>query len=56
MFQSNCILFIDVAIPEQEVTITKEWQKQQLERMIRQRQGPVTGAASQWDYEKNQWK
>merc|ERR1711976_605128 len=37
-------------------TFTKEWREAQVEMMIKQRQGPVEGVASKWDYEKNEWK
>jgi len=37
-------------------TITVEWQEKQLERLVRQRQGAIDGAASHWDYENNRWK
>jgi len=43
-------------LPPMPETITREWQEAQLERMIRQRQGPVDGISSNWDYEKNDWK
>jgi len=43
-------------LPPLPHTITKEWQEKQLENMIRQRQGPVEGISSHWDYEKNDWK
>jgi cytochrome c oxidase subunit 4 len=45
--------FVLPPLPE---TITAEWQEKQLEHMIRQRQGPVDGISSLWDYEKNTWK
>jgi cytochrome c oxidase subunit 4 len=43
-------------LPPLPETITAEWQEKQLEKMIRQRQGPVEGISSKWDYEKNDWK
>lgn len=43
-------------MPEMPHTITKEWQEKQLEHMIKQRQGPIDGVSSHWDYENNRWK
>lgn len=37
-------------------TITEEWKEKQTEQMIRQRQNPIEGVASKWDYENNKWK
>ncbi|XP_011667242.1 cytochrome c oxidase subunit 4 isoform 1, mitochondrial [Strongylocentrotus purpuratus] len=37
-------------------TMSDEWQEAQLRYQIAIRNGPVTGIASQWDYEKNEWK
>jgi len=37
-------------------TITREWQEKELENMVRQRQGPIEGISSHWDYEKGEWK
>jgi len=42
--------------PPKPITITEEWMHANLERMIKQGQGPVEGVASLWDYEKNCWK
>jgi cytochrome c oxidase subunit 4 len=43
-------------LPPMPETITREWQEAQVERMIKQRQGPVDGISSRWDFEKNDWK
>lgn len=43
-------------MPEMPHTITREWQEKQLENMIKQRQGPIGGVSSHWDYENNRWK
>jgi len=43
-------------LPPMPETITREWQEAQVERMIKQRQGPVDGITSRYDLEKNQWK
>lgn len=45
--------FVLSPLPE---TITREWQEKQLENMVKQRQGPVEGVSSRWDYENNRWK
>lgn len=45
--------FVYPPLPE---TITEEWKEKNLEMMIRQRQGPITGVSSQYDYEKMDWK
>lgn len=37
-------------------TITEEWKEKNLEMMVRQRQGAITGVSSQYDYEKGDWK
>lgn len=37
-------------------TITEEWKVETAKRMIIQRQGPVDGLASKFDYENNKWK
>jgi len=37
-------------------TMTREWQIAQLELMLKQRQNPISGIASHWDYENNRWK
>lgn len=42
--------------PPKPHTITEEWMHKNLERMVRQGQGPIEGVASKWDYEKNEWK
>nr|KAG5709028.1 hypothetical protein BaRGS_004667 [Batillaria attramentaria] len=42
--------------PEMPRTITREWQDAQLEKMLAQRQGPVEGLASKFDYEKGEFK
>lgn len=43
-------------LPEMPETITPEYQRQQVEYMVKQRQGAVQGVSSHWDYEKMQWK
>jgi len=43
-------------LPELPHTITREWQEKQLELLIKQGQGAVTGLSSHWDYENNRWK
>jgi len=42
--------------PPMPHTITKEWQEANVQRMIQQRTGAIEGVASNWDYEKGQWK
>ncbi|KAJ8375807.1 hypothetical protein SKAU_G00063870 [Synaphobranchus kaupii] len=37
-------------------TLSDEWVEQQTQRMIDMRMNPVHGPASQWDYDKKQWK
>lgn len=37
-------------------TITEEWKQDQAKNMILQRQGPVDGLASKFDYDNNKWK
>ena len=37
-------------------TFTREHQVKQLERMVREGQGAITGVSSKWDYENNRWK
>lgn len=49
------VLFFIVLAPLPE-TITQEWKEQQLDLMIKQRQGPVEGVASRFDYENDRWK
>jgi cytochrome c oxidase subunit 4 len=43
-------------LPEMPHTITREWQEKQLELLVKQRQGAVTGISSRWDYDNNRWK
>jgi len=43
-------------LPPLPRTITREWQEKQLELMLKQRQNPVMGLSSHWDYENNRWK
>lgn len=50
------ILVKKFLLPEMPHSITREWQEKQLELMVKQRQGPVGGVSSHWDYEKNEWK
>jgi len=42
--------------PPKPHTITREWMEANLEMMVKQGQGPITGAASMFDYEKKDWK
>jgi len=42
--------------PPKPITITEEWMHANLERMIKQGQGPIEGVSSKWDYENNCWK
>jgi len=42
--------------PELPSTITEEWKIDQAKQMIIQRQGPIDGLASKFDYENNKWK
>ncbi|XP_038044678.1 cytochrome c oxidase subunit 4 isoform 1, mitochondrial-like isoform X1 [Patiria miniata] len=42
--------------PPLPITMTKEWQQDQMKYNIAIRNNPVTGLASKWDYEKNDWK
>ncbi|KAG5850419.1 hypothetical protein ANANG_G00082220 [Anguilla anguilla] len=37
-------------------TLSDEWVAQQTQRILDMRMNPVQGVASQWDYEKKQWK
>lgn len=37
-------------------TITREWQEAQLNRMLAQGQGRITGISSKYDFEKGDWK
>jgi len=37
-------------------TITRQWQEDQLNRMITQGQGRVEGISSKYDFDKGQWK
>lgn len=43
-------------IHELPSTVTPEWQKTQLQRMILEGQGRIEGISSHFDYEKNDWK
>lgn len=45
-----------LVLPEMPETINKDWQEKQLEKNIRERQGPIDGISSHWDYDKNTWK
>ena len=38
------------------VTFSEERQKAQLERMLDLEVNPVTGIASEWDYQNKKWK
>lgn len=42
--------------PKKPITLTDEWKAQQLQRILDMKGNPVQGLASQWDYEKKQWK
>merc|ERR1719412_3146454 len=47
-------MFVYAPLPH---TLTDEqWQKDQIKRMIDMRVNPIDGFASNYDYEKNQWK
>jgi len=43
-------------LPEEPHTSSREWQEKQLELMLKQRQNPIQGISSHWDYENNRWK
>lgn len=43
-------------IPNKPHTLSDEWKAKQLKRMLDMRTNPVEGLASQWDYDKNEWK
>ncbi|XP_071816408.1 cytochrome c oxidase subunit 4 isoform 1, mitochondrial-like [Apostichopus japonicus] len=45
--------FISPPLPP---SMTSEWQEAQLKYNIKIRNNPVTGLASEWDYQKNDWK
>ncbi|XP_047602770.1 cytochrome c oxidase subunit 4 isoform 2, mitochondrial isoform X3 [Lutra lutra] len=42
--------------PKKPITLTDEWKAQQLQRILDMKGNPVQGLASQWDYEKKEWK
>lgn len=50
------IFYRKFVLPELPTTITEEWRRAQLEKMVRQRIGHVDGVSSKWDYENNKWK
>ncbi|XP_077982681.1 cytochrome c oxidase subunit 4 isoform 1, mitochondrial-like [Glandiceps talaboti] len=50
MFQKQYIL------PPPPHTLCDEWQEKQRDYMIKMRNQPIQGIASEWDYDKNQWK
>lgn len=43
-------------LPPLPHTVTREWQEKQLELMLKQRQNPIQGIASHWDYDNKRWK
>ena len=46
----------NVVAPPLPETMSKEWQEAAVKYNIAIRNNPVTGIASQYDYEKNEWK
>lgn len=51
------ILMYKVGIfPEKAETLSEEHRQEMLQKMIDLRWNPITGTASKWDYEKNDWK
>jgi len=46
----------EYVFPERCPTITQEWQRAQVEKMVRERQGIIEGVSSKWDYANNRWK
>lgn len=42
--------------PEKAETLSEEHRQEMLQKMIDLRWNPITGTASKWDYEKNDWK
>jgi len=42
--------------PDPPRTLAPEWQADQKKYEIAIRNGPITGTAAKWDYEKNTWK
>ncbi|XP_025068025.1 cytochrome c oxidase subunit 4 isoform 2, mitochondrial isoform X2 [Alligator sinensis] len=43
-------------MPDKPHTLSDEWKAKQLKRMLDMRMNPVEGLATQWDYDKNEWK
>jgi len=42
--------------PQIPATITEEWKADDVRKQVRQRQNPISGIASKYDYENNKWK
>lgn len=47
---------VPAVFPKKPLTLTDEWKSQQLQRILDMKGNPVQGLASQWDYEKKEWK
>jgi hypothetical protein len=57
IYNINCsYLFCFTVIPGGVRTLEPEWIKANIQRRIDYEMGPVEGVASQYDYEKNEWK
>lgn len=50
------LFYILTVSPPLPPSMTSEWQEAQLKYNIKIRNNPVTGLASEWDYQKNDWK
>jgi len=50
------VLWYGAVLPGMPHTINREWQEAQLELMLKQRQNPVQGLSSNWDYDNKRWK
>ena len=42
--------------PPPQKTLTEEWRRGMLKRMVKQNQGFIEGVSSRYDYEKGDWK